>query len=268
MEIALNDQPLKISTDLNLWLSSIKTKIGMRILSNLNTNTDELDRYIECAELQELPGTFVCCSFFQKDINLALTRAGLFLGAGKGMSAGTLAKQDSPALLNYQKLVAGHNLAGPVILDFFRATDAATDAQLKSNSAEAALSKALLQWSRLTGYADKFYVIGFSIQTTKDQRGVVSHEIFHAYYFLNLQYKATVVKFWRDHVSAEDRTAITLEIGRAYNTESEDLVIDEFQAYLVQENAENDRMKAFVGKYRQDLLRALQAQGIDWLRLS
>ena len=256
VEVNLLDHSISVCEGLDKWIGSIKTKVASRILENLTSNTDGLDRYIECAEIQELPRTFICCSFYQKDINDALTRAGIFMGAGKGMQAGTLPKQSDFTLINYKKLVAGHNLPGPTLTEFFQAVEKA-DAAAKANPAEAAFAEKFMASKRVASLSGQFYVIGFSIQNVKDQRSVISHEIFHAYHFLNSEYRNTILKFWRDVVSNEDRTAITNEIGRAYNVDDEGLVVDEFQAYLIQSRAEGDRMKNFVAKYRQPLMNEL-----------
>lgn len=232
VEIFLRPDPVSLATDLHAWMLSIKAKIGKRILENLTANTD------------------------------ALTRAGIFMGAGKGMKARTLVRQDDFPLLNYKKLVAGHNLPGPVLRDFFAATSEPVDPSLAANEAERAVRETFVKSPRLELLKDSFYLIGFSIQTMKDQKGVISHEVFHALSFLNADYREVVRGFWREHVSAEDRAAITNEIGLAYNVDDEDLVIDEFQAYLVQSGAERDRMKTYVPKYRDALLSELRAAGL------
>jgi hypothetical protein len=266
-EVAIHNKALSLPNELDAWLASIKTKVGRSILENLNVDTEGLDHYIECAEIKELPGTFICCSFYQQDVNDALTRAGIFMGAGKGMKAGTVVKHSDFPLINYKKLVAGHNLPGAIVTDFFAEIESATDKQLKPNAAEQAFLNHFIKSKQIDALNGQFYLIGISIQTTKDQKGVISHEIFHAYHFLNPKYRDTVLRFWRDHVSAGDKTAITKEVGLAYNTEDENLVVDEFQAYLVQNNAEKDRMKAFVTKYRNPLLNELQKQNIELIQI-
>lgn len=263
VEVVLQADPISFADIFDSWMASIKNKIGARILQNLTSDTDHLDRYIEIAELRELPGAFVVCAFYQRDINDALTRMGLYMGAGKGLTAGTIVSQDDFTLLNYKKLVAGHNLPGSTVLDFFKTLDGLQNTESRANAAEQAFAQGFLTAQRLRDLGQRFYVIGFSIQTPKDQKGVVSHEIYHAYYFLTPGYREIVREFWQHQVSHEDQKAITLEIGRAYNVESEDLVIDEFQAYLVQHRAQTDRMKLFVPKYRARLLSMIEQAKIQ-----
>lgn len=262
VEVVLREAPLYVASEIESWIASIKSKIGLRILENLKSDTSCLDRYIEVAEIREIPGAFICCSFYQQDINDALTRMGLFMGAGKGLQAGTLTKQTDFSLINYKKLVAGHNLPGNTILDFYKATDVAMEKDFGLNAAEGSF-RTVLESPRLKSAGEEFYVIGFSIQSMKNQKDVVSHEIFHAYYLLNRTYRDVVQKFWENVVSNDDKKAITQEIGRAYNVDVEDLVIDEFQAYLIQNGAEKERMKNFVPKYRDRLLQKLEEKNIE-----
>jgi hypothetical protein len=98
VEVSLAETKVSLPKGLTPWILSIKAKIGGRILQNLNSNTDGLDRYLECAEIQELPGAYLCCSFYQQDMNDAFTRMGIFMGAGRGVKEGTLQKQDDPIL--------------------------------------------------------------------------------------------------------------------------------------------------------------------------
>jgi hypothetical protein len=259
VEVSLAEKSLSVAKDLPKWIAGIKTKVGTRILENITADTGGMDRYIECVEIEEIPGAFLCCSFYQQEINDALTRAGLFMGAGKGTKAGTLVAQSDFPLINYKKLVAGHNLPGQTTLDFFAAARKAHD----HNAAEKAFDETFVKSARLQKKGAAFYLIGFAIQSMKDQNSVVSHEIFHAHFTLNARYREIVENFWRHRVSAEDRDAVTKEIGRAYNVENEELVMDEFQAYLVQNRAEFDRMKAFVPKYREPLLKEFRDADVE-----
>ncbi len=170
-------------------------------------------------------------------------------------------------LVNYKKLVAGHNLPSPVIKDFFNDVVGSEDPGLTPNEAEQAVFDNFVNSPRVTQLRNGFYLIGFSIQSMKDQKGVLTHEVFHAYTFLNPRYRAVVSDFWKQTVTAEDRASITKEIGLAYNVEDEELVMDEFQAYLIQSNADKDRMRTFVPKYREALIKRLADENIRTLTL-
>lgn len=260
-EVSLNPNPVSL-TGLSPWILGIKAKIGGRIIGNLQANTDGLDRYLECVEIAELTGAYLCCAFYQSDMNEAFTRMGLFMGAGKGMAASTLARNDDFVLANYRKLVAGHNLPSTMIRDFYQRLEKEKDASLQATPWESAFQKNFVDSPAVKAKGDRFYVIGLAIQNMKSYANVVTHEIFHARYFLDPVYSETVNRFWRESVTAADRKNITDVVGQAYNVDQEELVIDEFQAYLLQSEAEKDRMKNFVASYRQKLERTLASAGV------
>lgn len=257
-EIVFSPRPIAAYADIQRWISQFKSRVAGGILAHLDQDTDHLDRVIECAELASLPGAFIACAFYQRDLNETFTRAGLFMGAGKGFAPGMIPSARDYTLLNYQKLVAGHNLPGRVIIDFGRALEVDSDGP---TPAEAGFLNTFLKHPSVRERDGEFYVIGVSVQSMKPQDSVISHEIFHAYRYLRPRYRAIIDLFWRERISAADRASITVEIGRGYNVDDEDLVIDEFQAYLLQENAGRDRARAFVPTYRDALIEALRDGG-------
>jgi hypothetical protein len=266
MEVEILTTKLAFPIGLAPWIASIKGKIQTRILANLNVDTSEMDHYLECVEVQELPGAFLCCSFYQADMNDAFTRMGLFMGAGKGIPSGTLVAQSDPTLQNYKKLVAGHNLPGSTILEFSKAARHGSVGQ-ELNSSEQAFLSAFLTSPAVKEKNDRFYVIGLAIQNMKTYQNVVSHEIFHAQYFLNDQYQVTVREFWGHEVEADDKHLVVETLGKAYNTTDENLIIDEFQAYLLQAEAQGDRLRNLVDKYRAQLKDKLRSNRVSVLSL-
>jgi hypothetical protein len=68
VQLTFLDAPIPASTGLESWVASIKSKIGNQILSHLQSNTDHLDRYIEVVQIAEIPGAYMCCSFYPRDI--------------------------------------------------------------------------------------------------------------------------------------------------------------------------------------------------------
>jgi hypothetical protein len=266
VEVALASSKVSLPDGLSPWILGIKAKVGGRILANLSADTDGVDRYIECAEVAELPGAFLCCSFYQSDMNDAFTRMGIFMGAGRGVQENTVMSHGDPVLRNYKKLVAGHNLPGPAVSRFYSRLLIEKNSDLGLNEFEGAFHNDFLQNPAVKALGDQFYLIGLSIQNMKTYQSVVTHEIFHALYFLNPDYRETVRRFWSESISEKDRTQITEVIGQAYNTENLELVIDEFQAYLLQSGAHQDRMKLFVERYQAALSEQLALRGIALLR--
>jgi hypothetical protein len=261
LEVYMAASAVGVPDQLLGWTLGIKSKVGNRILAKINESTDHLDRYIECVEIAQLPGAYLCCTFYQRDMNDIFTRMGLYMGAGKGHAAGSLVAQNDAILINYKKLVAGHNLPGATIRRFFEAAKiAASGAEL--NRFEQSWGDVFLNHPLVSVRRDDFYVIAFSIQNTKTQESVISHEILHAHYYLDEEYREAVRRFWESSMNDEQRQRATQIVGLAYNTNDEDLVIDEFQAYLLQSRAQNDRMKSLVPALRDPLLNELHSKGI------
>jgi hypothetical protein len=254
-------KPIHFPKETEEWLLGIKRKIGGRILGRLTENTDGLDRYIECVALDSVPGAYLFCSFYQRDINDALTRAGIFMGAGKGIPSEMILAHDDPTLLNYKKLVAGHNLPGSVVKRFFAALAGARDSKLETNRSEKIFRDLFLNSPEITERQENFYVIGLSIQTTKSYESILSHEILHAQYFLNPAFRKAVREFWQD-IPTEERAGIRETIGKAYNIVDDGLVMDEFQAYLLQAKADRDLLRGFI-RYREPLFSKLRESAVS-----
>ncbi|MEM7646491.1 MAG: hypothetical protein AAF203_06260 [Pseudomonadota bacterium] len=258
LEIEVLEQSIpETSSGVNELFSHVKKVIKTRIIKNLGKNTDHLDRYMTCAPLSN-PAAFICVSFYQEDLNKTLTRMGLFMGAGKCLKKGTLVANHDPTLRNFQKLVAGHNLPGEVIRDFYQVVS--QDSNKTLNPHEEAFFNSFIK--KLPKEQKKFYVIGLSIQSMKPQLAVASHEIFHTHYYLNPNFKKTVDLFWQKKVSGKDKAGIKAILGKAYNLD-DFILIDEFQAYLLQDKAESDSLKAFSPQYSQKLRRALKKAKIS-----
>lgn len=245
-------------------LTKVKRSVAIKILTNIDKDTSTLDRYMECSEVSEISGAYVCISFYQADLNDAFTRIGIFMGAGKGLKQGTLLKEQDWKLKNYKKLVAGHNMPGNTITDFYENVPKDTSIQL--NQMEKEFKSSFVDSQKIKAKKDNFYVIGLSVQSTKSQESVASHEIFHAQYLLTPKYKQTVDSFWKHQVSSEDKQKIKQTLGKAYNTE-DFIIIDEFQAYLIQDNAEKDLLREFVASYRKKLIKSLEKAGVKIIRV-
>lgn len=260
-QVVLSNQPISVKEGgvANL-LTKVKKSVAIKILTNIDKDTSMMDHYMECNGVTEVPGAYVCVTFYQADLNDAFTRIGLFMGAGKGLKQGTLLQASDWKLKNYKKLVAGHNMPGKTIIDFYNNTK--KKPAIKLNKMEASFKASFVNNPVIQAKKDNYYVIGLSVQSTKSQESVVSHEIFHAQYLLTPNYKETVDKFWQTQVSSEDKKKIKETLGKAYNTE-DTIIIDEFQAYLIQDNAEKDFLQEFVKAYRNKLINALKLADVE-----
>ncbi|WP_163836271.1 hypothetical protein [Spartinivicinus ruber] len=265
-QVTLSNDPISAkSNGVAALLAKVKRSVAIKILTNIDKDTSSMDQYMECSAITEISGAYICVAFYQADLNNAFTRIGIFMGAGKGMKRGTLLKEDDWKLKNYKKIVAGHNMPGKTIIEFYNQVKESSS--IKLNQKEQAFKEAFIDTPSIQVKKENFYVIGLSVQSTKSQASVASHEIFHAQYLLTPNYKKVVDDFWHNQITEIDKKKIKTILGKAYNTEDY-IIIDEFQAYLIQDNAEKDFLGEFVNKYRKALISALAKAGVDIVRVA
>jgi hypothetical protein len=70
--------------------SSIVSKVSDSIVKLIDKDTSEQERYLECAELNELSEAFICISYFHKPMNRMFTRIRFHSGTGKGIAKGQM----------------------------------------------------------------------------------------------------------------------------------------------------------------------------------
>lgn len=100
------------------------------------------------------------------------------------------------------------------------------------------------------------------IATGWGNQSTLEHELLHARYFSDPAYVAAVTEFWQDRISAPDRDRFRAELAVKYNGSDQDLIINEFQAYVLQSNPSNWLLEAR-RLYRTDLLRHLETKGLS-----
>lgn len=62
----------------------------------------------------------------------------------------------------------------------------------------------------------------------------LEHELLHARYFSSAEYRQAVSDFWHDSLTEDQRAQIRREFSAQFNPRNEDLMINEFQAYVLQ----------------------------------
>lgn len=66
------------------------------------------------------------------------------------------------------------------------------------------------------------------------RNSILRHELAHGEYYANDDYAAYCTRFWEQVMSEEERAAFRVFLGgRAYDTDNEDLMVNETQAYLI-----------------------------------
>lgn len=255
IELELLDSSISISRPgaVDALVLQVRQKIMARILSHIDGDTSALDQYMACAPVAEIGGAYLCTAFYQSTMNDVFTRMGFFMGAARGFQPGTVVPHGSCRLANYRKLVAGHNLPGQVILEFYRQASPLT-------AAEKSFRDGFLGQESIRRLGSGFYVIGTAVQNSKAAKDVVTHEIHHAQYGLDPVFRSVVNRFWTEAIPEADRRKIRELLGELYNP-IDSIIIDEAQAYLLQSNAGRDHLKEYAGKYAGALRLALANAG-------
>jgi len=174
---------------------------------------------------------------------------------------------DDPALINYEKLIAGHNLTAEAIIGFYKSTASLEKSSKKSlNVEEAQFQKEFLSSNKITRLGKDFYVIAVSVQNTETTKELIGHEIYHAQYELNPKFRKTVDLFWNGIVNQKDKRKAADVLGKMYNT-SDRILIDEFQAYILEDGAESGPLLKLAVKYKPKLQAALKKAGASLIMI-
>ena len=212
-----------------------------------------------CGAVIEVPGTYLCVPKSKDKMNDALLRMGFFWGTGCGFKAGTLIPKDDQVLKTYNNYVFGHNLPGDVITNYFNTVAAIHDSRKSLNSAEQDFFLNFVQTPEILRLHSQYYLIAAVASGNTRFHSVLSHEIHHARYYLQPKYKSIVDLFWKNEISERDKNQIRQILGYSYNADNENTMVDEGQAYILEENADQDILARYVGKYRAKLESELKA---------
>lgn len=88
----------------------------------------------------------------------------------------------------------------------------------------------------------------------------IAHELYHARYFSDPAYRAAIAAFWNDRLSEAERRQIRTALGALYDSRNEDLMLNEFQAYVLPSTA-SPWVRDLNQKYRVPLRDFLNERG-------
>jgi hypothetical protein len=217
----------------------------------------------ECRWVAELEQVLLCGSYDRAAMNPPLTRAAIFIE----VRAHTVIDRDDALYATYAAEVGGFDLlkdhrdpARPDLLHYYGALDraCAASAGLCPDAAERAM-RALLE----RAWADKpsFVLVTFAHVGPIPDDEVVSHEILHAQYFTTPAYREAIGAYWRGLTEAQ-RAVIRASLDAMYNPRDEELMENEFQAYVLMSGGERARLRRFVDEHRAPMLELLAARGV------
>ncbi len=221
--------------------------------------------HVDCAPVKEVDHTVVCIFNSPIFMNMALARASLMMES----DAGFISDREHLDGVNggIASQAEGHDIPGADLRRFWEAYQASRESQppLENTTYDPDFLKIEEEfWTRFVvpQLANDPNTILIATNARDDMAAIVSHEILHAQYFAEPEFRVISHRFWLQQVTDTDREAIKTSLKPFYNTDDDDLVANEFQAYVLMHRAEQRLLKEFVPRYRQPLWDAMTAAGL------
>lgn len=253
-EYCVNETPISFSFVSNVPLASFWKKYEER--RKAPDNADVL-----ILELRELRQVYVAIFPTLNKMNFVLGRPTVFLTEG-GL------------LLNHKEMVnpenfdgyVGHDLEENLLRHFAKLLMEKEEAMSYPETKEAGKNLCMeasfwekFLWPSLNIRGNMILVAAseeYLLEST------VSHEVHHAIFYGNRAFQRVVNKYWEENVSSKDRRGI-IRVLKSYEYDVDNnkkLLLNEFFAYLLQIDAEEDVLSDYV-KYAKDLREFLSAEG-------
>jgi len=217
----------------------------------------------ECRWVAELEQVLLCGSSDRAAMNPPLARAAIFIE----VRANTVIDRRDRFYARYATAVGGFDLrkdhpdpARPDLLGYYAAVDreCAAHAALCADEPERAM-RGLLE--RAWAGKPSFVLVTFAHDGPVPDDEVVSHEILHAQYFTTPAYREVIDAYWRGLAEAQ-RAEVRASLAGAYNTDDDELMANELQAYILMSGGESARLGGLVAAHRAPLLDRLAARGV------
>lgn len=97
---------------------------------------------------------------------------------------------------------------------------------------------------------------------SKDLNINLSHELLHASFFKDKILRSIIEQFWNEKVTKKDKQSIMKILSDDYDIRDFNLLINEFQAYILESDALNDKLAKYAKKYRELLTTILVQNNI------
>jgi hypothetical protein len=256
---------INVATDVSNWNRRLEinaTKSGINVAE---------EGYTECASVNEIKGAYLCASVHLRHTNEALVRASLYVEGLFNNPKGNIAKLSSPAYLEGIRSIGGHDLNSDDLKDFWLKLQVAC----QTEGADVCPSKREKEFfeefiNPKLANNEKFVIISYGLHSILPWPEVVTHEIMHAQYFLQNEFRNIADNFWADtnRVSDSDKASVAKVLSRYYDTSTPSLLKNEFQAYILMSGAESNLLGRFVEKFRAPLLAEMKANGVIPVQVS
>ncbi len=106
-------------------------------------------------------------------------------------------------------------------------------------------------------------MIAVSGEVSEDLPFLLSHEAWHAAFFLNESYRTAVWSYWRA-LPAGERARIRKALSTIYDPSDETLMVNEFQAYLQQMGGEEAALKDLHARHAPPLKKIREKHRLDF----
>lgn len=255
-QIVLSKNKVNITTDVKNWSNAIKLKAQHDLIAYKG----DKDGYTECKRTTVAPNVILCGSYLQRDMNALLLRATIFSEGIGNHKAGDLIANNNKDLTANADIIGGHDLRSKQLLAFYTKVKAkcAKDKSFCLTYNEKLFYNKIVK--PISNVDKSFVIITYSVQSSMQPQQIVSHEFLHAMYFLDDKYKTQINNFWKTKLSKKERNKIKTELkSLGYSDHDEQLVQNEFQAYMLMDGAEEARLADLVPKFEPKIFKYLKA---------
>lgn len=252
-KIIFSSATIAASQNINAWTNAIK----QQAITELMQFKNDSDGYTECRKTREDKRIILCGTYLQRDMNALLLRAAMYSEGGIGGHVKhALVATDDKHIRAHLDVIAGHDIKSVDLLNFYaKANSLCTEGQTRYclTTAENNFYQRIVK--PLSATNNDFVIISFSVQSAATPDQIISHEFIHAKYFLDPNYKSKITAFWKNRMTTADRNKIRLALSSlGYNKNDDDLIRNEFQAYILMHDPEDSVLSEFVSQYQHDLI--------------
>lgn len=242
---------------------SIKDQIHPWSREVFNSGNFQYSPYISCRMFtKDRPGNVLLCLNLgaPDDMALVLGRTGIFIEGNYSNEIGTLlTPEKAKNLASASNLpVLGFDLKSSDLNHFLSTvkSECSKDKQKCLSADESAFFNAIQN-----NLKDPDFILitatFFPMLYGDGHLTIISHEISHALFFRLEEYRKIALDFWKYEVSEADRAQVMANFKGTYDTSSEYLVVNEFQAHTLQRHPEDGLIPEIAAKYRIRLMQRL-----------
>lgn len=251
--VIFDPHPIRVSAGTKSWANAIKLKAQNKLI-----HSQDRDGYTECKRAAEINNVVLCGTYLQRDMNAMLLRATVFAEGMANYPKGSMLTTNDKLLSTHADIIGGHDIKSNDLANFYEAVTKKCkhNKNYCLNSNEQTFYKNV--YFPLQKKDENFVLISFSVQSALTSNQIVSHEFLHAIYFLDPKYKTKISKFWQVKLNRNERNKIKKQLkALGYNDQDDNLMQNEFQAYMLMDGADDARLASLVPKYEPRIFKYL-----------